>query len=65
VLQLDVHPDLHVRPSSLLGTSTTSSEELTEHVKGVMMPPTAVALLLVLLQPLVPISIVYRPLVLV
>ena len=50
VFKVDLHLDVHVRPSSLLRSPTTTvSEELAEHIKGIMMPSTPVPLLFVLL----------------
>jgi hypothetical protein len=66
VFKVNFHLDVHIRASPLLrSTATTIAKKLAEHIKGVMMSSTPVPLLFVLLQPLMPIPIVNRPLVLI
>ena len=63
MLQVDLHLDLHIRPASLLMSTAPATEELAEHVKGIMMASSSASLLLVLFQTLVSITIIDRPLV--
>jgi hypothetical protein len=66
VLEINLHLDMHIRASSLLRSSTASiPKELAEHIKGIMMPSTSVPLLFMLLQAVMPVAVVDRPLVLV